>query len=195
MSQVTGKKTALKIALIPIAMFGFGYALVPLYNVFCDLTGLGGRSVGQANVEDIDPAGVDKSRDIQMEYVTSINGDLPWQFKSLSKTVRINPGALNEAHFVVENRSDRTIVGRAVYNVTPAEAAVYLSKTECFCYTEQTLEPGETMEMPMRFVVDTDLPERIKGMTLSYTFFESPNASPETASKAKSEDAVAGGKI
>lgn len=194
MSQVQSKKTALKLALIPIAMFGFGYALVPLYNVFCDLTGLGGRSVQRTTVDQLDLMGVDRSRDIQMEYITTVNGSLPWNFKALTGTTYIHPGALNEAHFVIENTSDDVIVGRAVYNVTPAEASIYLSKTECFCYTNQILSPGEKLELPVRFVVDTDLPAYIKGVTLSYTFFELPDASRKAASRARDEHAEAGSK-
>ncbi len=191
MTQTAGRRTALKLALIPVAMFGFGYALVPLYNVFCDLTGLGGRGVKEVAADHVDPRGVDRGRDIKMEYVTSVNGDLPWQFKALTKTTKIHPGALNEAHFVVENQSDERIVGRAVYNVSPAEASIYLSKTECFCYTEQVLEPGEKLEMPMRFIIDTDLPDRIKGLTLSYTFFESPDSEDRSLSRANDEHAEA----
>jgi len=164
-------RTALKLALIPIAMFGFGYALVPLYNIFCDLTGLGGRGVKQVDESTVDARGVDRSRDIRMEFVTSVNDDLPWEFRALTRPGRIHPGALNEAEFVVENTSDKTIVGRAIYNVSPAVASVYFSKTECFCYTEQTLAPGERMVMPVRYIIDTELPENIKGVTLSYTFF------------------------
>lgn len=175
-NRSSGGRTALKLALIPVFMFGFGYALVPLYNVFCDVTGLGGRGVKEVAVDYVDPMGVDRNRDVRMEYVTSVNGNLPWRFKALTKTTNIHPGALNEAHFIVENQSDRTIVGRAVYNVSPAEASLYLSKTECFCYTEQILKPGEKLEMPMRFVIGTDLPKNIKGVTLSYTFFETSSS-------------------
>ncbi|MDZ7734993.1 MAG: cytochrome c oxidase assembly protein [Gammaproteobacteria bacterium] len=175
------KRTALKLALIPVAMFGFGYALVPLYNVFCDLTGLGGRGVKQVDASSVDARGVDRSRDIRVEFVTSVNGNLPWEFKALTGTTRIHPGALNEAEFVVENTSDKTIVGRAIYNVSPAVASVYFSKTECFCYTEQTLAPGEEMTMPVRYIIDTDLPGNIKGVTLSYTFFELSESGGKTA--------------
>lgn len=175
-NRSSGGRTALKLALIPVLMFGFGYALVPLYDVFCDVTGLGGRGVKEVAVDYVDPMGVDRNRDVRMEYVTSVNGNLPWSFKALTETTNIHPGALNEAHFIVENQSDRTIVGRAVYNVSPAEASIYLSKTECFCYTEQTLGPGEKLEMPMRFVIGTDLPKNIKGVTLSYTFFETSSS-------------------
>lgn len=170
-NKSAGRRTALKLVLIPILMFGFGYALVPLYNVFCDLTGLGGRSIKQIEESQFNAAGVDEGRNIKIEFITSINGDLPWRFKPLTRTKTVHPGALSEARFSVENQSDQTIVGRAVYNVTPSQASLYLSKTECFCYTEQTLQPGEKLEMPVRFVIDTDLPANIKGVTLSYTFF------------------------
>ncbi len=172
MKGAVANKTAVKLALIPIVMFGFGYALVPLYNVFCDVTGFGGRGVKQVDAAILDAGGVDRDRDIKMEFITSVNGDLPWNFKTLTGTTRINPGALNEAEFVVENTSDRTIVGRAIYNVSPSVASVYFSKTECFCFTEQTLAPGEKVIMPVRYMIDTELPANIKGVTLSYTFFE-----------------------
>lgn len=176
------RRTALKLALIPIAMFGFGYALVPLYNVFCDTLGLGGRGVKEVDVSTVDVRGVDRGRDIKMEFVTSVNGDLPWNFRAMTGTTTINPGALNEAEFVVENTSDKTIVGRAIYNVTPSVASVYFSKTECFCFTEQTLKPGEKMVMPVRYVIDTELPNNIKGVTLSYTFFELSESDSKAAS-------------
>lgn len=181
MKASPAKRTALKLALIPVAMFGFGYALVPLYNVFCDLTGLGGRGVKQVDASSVDARGVDRSRDIRVEFVTSVNGNLPWEFKALTGTTRIHPGALNEAEFVVENTSDKTIVGRAIYNVSPAVASVYFSKTECFCYTEQTLAPGEEMTMPVRYIIDTELPGNIKGVTLSYTFFGLSESGGKTA--------------
>lgn len=171
MKGAVANNTAVKLALIPIVMFGFGYALVPLYNVFCDVTGFGGRGVKQVDAAILDAGGVDRDRDIKMEFITSVNGDLPWNFKTLTGTTRINPGALNEAEFVVENTSDRTIVGRAIYNVSPSVASVYFSKTECFCFTEQTLAPGEKVIMPVRYMIDTELPANIKGVTLSYTFF------------------------
>ncbi len=185
MTRTAGKRTAIKLALIPLVMFGFGYALVPLYNVFCDITGLGGRGVKQVDAATLDTAGVDRSRDIRIEFITSVNGDLPWRFKALTGTTRINPGALNKAEFVVENTSDQTIVGRATYNVTPSVASVYFSKTECFCFTEQALAPGEKMTMPVRYMIDTDLPDNIKGVTLSYTFFGLPESSTSgTSNKA-----------
>lgn len=182
MKGTAAKRTAIKLALIPVAMFGFGYALVPLYNVFCDLTGLGGRGVKEADVSTVDVRGVDRGRDIKMEFITSVNGNLPWEFKALTGTTRIHPGALNEAEFVVENTSDKTIVGRAIYNVSPAVASVYFSKTECFCFTEQTLAPGERMIMPVRYIIDNDLPGNIKGVTLSYTFFELSESDGKAAS-------------
>lgn len=184
MKQLSGRRTAIKLALIPIAMFGFGYALVPLYDVFCQQFGLQGRGTTITDESSVDPAGVDRSRDIKMEFVTSTNGDLPWKFKALTGTTSVHPGALNEAHFVVENTSDKTIVGRAIYNVTPSVASVYFSKTECFCFTEQTLEPGERLEMPVRYMINPDLPNNIKGVTLSYTFFELSESDGKAAAAA-----------
>lgn len=158
-------------------MFAFGYALVPLYDVICELTGLNGKT-GRIVAEDLPAVEVDEDRTITVEFVTNVNGDLPWEFKPLKTKMEVPVGALNEAVFHAANFSSRTMTGQAVPSVSPGQAAKYFNKTECFCFNKQTLAAGEGDDMAVRFIVDAKLPEHIKTVTLSYTFFEAlPQAS------------------
>lgn len=151
-----------------VGMFAFGYALVPLYRVYCDLTGRGSNnaiSEAEANSSD-----VDEERLVTVVFDTNTR-DIPWTFQARQHKTKVRPGQLSEAVFTVENKSDRTVTGRAIPSVSPVQAGIHLSKTECFCFSEQVLAPGESQEMRVRFVVDADLPERFSSLTLSYTFF------------------------
>jgi cytochrome c oxidase assembly protein subunit 11 len=164
-------RTALKLCLVVVGMFGFGFALVPLYDVLCDLTGIGGRTGGQYSY---DPASMqrDASRLIKVNFITNTNGGMPWKFWSESGGVRVNPGELKEVKFFVTNLTDRRMVGQAVPSVVPPQAAEFFHKTECFCFSSQVLEPGQTLEMPMRFVVDPELPRNVPSISLSYALFD-----------------------
>lgn len=163
--------TAKKLALVAVAMFGFGYAMVPLYDVFCDITGLNGKT-GEISQSKADTGVVDFDRLVKVQFDTNVHAELSWNFKPLEYEMKVHPGKITEAIFVAENLTDKPIVGRAVPSVAPTKASLFFNKTECFCFTEQVLQPGERKEMPVRFVVDSDLPQKIKTMTLSYTFFE-----------------------
>ena len=168
---------------VVVGMFGFGFALVPLYDVFCEVTGLNGKT-GDKPVM----AGtlqVDTSREIEVEFVASLNEGMPWEFKPLQHSVTVHPGQPTRIEYVAINRTDETITGQAVPSVAPGQAAEYFQKTECFCFTEQKLEPGEEKRMPVIFVVDPELPDDISQLALSYTFFIKPSgASGNTASLA-----------
>lgn len=166
-------RLALKLAGAALAMFGFGYALVPLYSVFCELTGLNGKT-GQISAAEAAALTTDAKRIVTVEFDTNVNGALPWAFRPLQRRVQVHPGEMGEALFAAENVSDRTVVGQAVPSVAPAKAAVYFNKTECFCFTQQMLAPGERREMPVRFIVDPRLPADVTTLVLSYTFFEAP---------------------
>ncbi|MCG8378639.1 MAG: cytochrome c oxidase assembly protein [Proteobacteria bacterium] len=172
-------RTAKKLTLVAIAMFGFGYALVPLYDVFCDITGINGKT-GEISQAEADSATVDTNRLITVEFDTNVNSALPWKFKAAEYKMKVHPGEIAEAVFIAENQSDTAIAGRAVPSVAPAKASLFFNKTECFCFTRQVLEPGESKEMVVRFVVDSDLPEKISTMTLSYTFFDALDGEEET---------------
>ena len=164
---------ALKLGATALAMFGFGYALVPFYDVICEITGLNGKT-GVATAAEI-AVGVDAHRVVTVEFDSNVNGTLPWKFGPLQKKVRAHPGQITEALFFAENTSDRAVVGQAVPSVAPAPASIYFNKTECFCFTQQTLAPGERRVMPVRFIVDPDMPDQYTTLTLSYTFFMAPD--------------------
>lgn len=168
-------KTAFKLTVVAVAMFGFGYLLVPIYDVFCEITGLDGRT-GEVSAAEVDAMGVDRSRKVRVELDANVRGGLAWDFAPLVHEVSVHPGAISEVMYYVENKSDRRIIARAVPSVSPGGAAVHFNKTECFCFTDQALEPGERREMPVRFVVDPGLADGYKVLTLSYTFFESPGS-------------------
>lgn len=151
-------------------MFGFGFALVPLYDVFCELTGLNGKTgvVEASALEGV----VDESRLVTVEFTGSVNSGLPWEFGPVNYKMKVHPGQVYEATFIARNLGAVTKVGQAVPSLAPATASRYFDKTECFCFTAQRFEAGEERELPLRFVIDTALPKEIKTVTLSYTFFE-----------------------
>jgi len=162
---------SIKLALLTLVMFGFGYALVPLYDVFCDITGLNGKT-GRLAVQAADDIGIDFSRTVTVEFIATVNSGLPWQFAPTQKRMEVHPGALNTTTYIATNVTQHPIVGQAVPSVAPGQAASYFNKTECFCFTNQTLNPKQTKQMPVRFIVDPHLPENISVITLSYTFFK-----------------------
>ena len=164
-------KTALKLCVVVVGMFGFGFALVPLYDLLCELTGIGGRTGGPYTY-DAARASRDTSRLVRVNFITNTNGGMPWKFWSESGGVRVHPGDQKEVKFYVTNTTDRRMVGQAVPSVVPPRAAEFFHKTECFCFESQVLEPGETLEMPMRFVVDTRLPPNVPSISLSYALFD-----------------------
>ena len=166
----TNRRTATKLAVIFVAMFGFSFALVPLYDLLCDVTGLGGNT-GVVDAAEISTE-IDESRTVKVQFLATANSKIPWQFAPDDESIRVYPGKIYAATYTAKNTSNATVVGQAIPKVSPAIASKYFNKTECFCFANQTLEPGETREMPIRFVVDQALPERIKSVTLSYTFFK-----------------------
>lgn len=164
------KRIVRRLLVAVIAMFGFGFALVPLYDVFCDITGINGKT-GRLEREQALSQEIDEERMVTVEFLASVNGELPWDFKPTTRRIKVHPGAVTEVTYTARNRTANTVVGQAVPSVAPGLAAKYFNKTECFCFTRQTLGPDEEKEMPLRFVVDPNLPEEIGTVSLSYTFF------------------------
>ena len=156
-----------KLSVIVVAMFGFGYALVPFYEKICEVTGL--RNIAQADA--VRNTQVDATRDVRIEFDSNIR-KLPWQFRALTPVVDVHPGELRQVMFEIVNATDRVMTGQAIPSYGPPHAAQYFRKLECFCFTQQTLQPGERREMPVVFVVDAALPADVATITLSYTFFE-----------------------
>ena len=163
-----------KLLILVFAMFGFGFALVPLYDVFCDITGLNGKTKGKASV--VEAVEINQDRLIKIQFVTSLNANMPWEFKPAIRSMELHPGESATVEFYARNTSRHDIIGQAVPSVTPGLAAPYFQKTECFCFTEQKLAAGEEKRMPVVFRVDSSLPDDINELTLSYTFFIKPSS-------------------
>lgn len=163
-----------RLLLVVAAMFGFGFALVPLYNVFCQVTGINGKTGGAIDVEAALSETVDRDRLVTVEFTSAVDTGLPWEFRPLVKKMRVHPGAINEALYVARNQSHHAVAGQAIPSVAPGQAALHFNKVECFCFTRQKLGPREEREMPVRFVIDRDLPPEVATVTLSYTFYASP---------------------
>lgn len=164
-------KTVLRLSLLVVGMFGFGWALIPMYDLLCEITGLGGRT-GDQYVYDPATMKTDTSRLVEVNFITNANAGMPWQFWAEKGGVRVHPGELKEVKFYVRNTTNRRMIGQAIPSVVPNSAAAHFHKTECFCFNQQTLASGEALDMPLQFIVDQALPATIKTITLSYTLFD-----------------------
>ena len=158
-----------KLLAMTVAMFGFGFLLVPLYDVFCEITGLNGKTDSSAAVITEAP---DLDREVTVEFVGTVNQGGPWEFRPEVSRMRVHPGKLYSTTFYARNRSHDGIAGQAVPSVSPGQAAEYFRKTECFCFTRQDFMAGEEKDMPLRFIVDPGLPAHVDTVSLSYTMFD-----------------------
>lgn len=185
---VKNARTGLKAALLALAMVALAFASVPLYRIFCQVTGFGGATVRAAEA----PGAV--AGQVGVRFDSNIDPALPWKFEPEQATIRIQPGARTVVHYRATNYTARSTIGTATFNVTPVQAGQYFSKIECFCFTEQTLEPGQSVDMPVTFYVDPKIAENrdvadLGTITLSYTFYplerpariSSADATTETA--------------
>jgi len=163
-------KIVKQLLLVAVGMFGFGFALVPLYDVFCDVTGLNGKTSGEA-YEAVDVA-VNTDRFVKIQFVATNNADMTWAFRPDKTVLRVNPGAVNATTFYAKNPAGFTMTAQAIPSIQPASAVDYFHKTECFCFSQQVLKAGEEVHMPLQFIVDQDLPKDIHTITLSYTLFD-----------------------
>lgn len=159
-----------KLLIVTVCMFAFGYALVPLYDLFCDITGIGGKT-GQIEQIVALQEQVDEDRWVTVEFTSVSTAGLPWEFKPEFHKLKVHPGEINEIIYFAKNNSSQTVVGQAIPSVTPGLASKYFNKTECFCFTQQTLEGKEQRDMPVRFIIDPNLPDDVHTVTLSYSFF------------------------
>jgi cytochrome c oxidase assembly protein subunit 11 len=168
--QAANKRTLRRLMFLVVGMFGFVFALVPLYDVFCDITGLNGKTSGKPAVAvEVRP---DLSRTVMVEFVASVNESMPWDFRPSVTRMEVHPGQMYRTSFYARNRTDDIMVGQAIPSVTPGQAARHFKKTECFCFTEQQFGAREGRDMPLLFMVDPELPEEIEVLTLAYTFFD-----------------------
>jgi cytochrome c oxidase assembly protein subunit 11 len=171
MTQVKIARQLRMLLFIVLGMFGFGYALVPLYDVFCDITGLNGKDYSRDSSTSLNTDQVDTSRTVKVEFVTYLNKQLPWQFKPEISSISLHPGERYQVSFIANSLSEETTFGRAVPSISPGYGAQYLVKTECFCFQEQMLAAKEQAMMPLIFYIDPNIPMDISTLTLAYTLF------------------------
>ena len=157
-----------KLGVIVVAMFGFGYALVPFYDKICEAAGL--RNIAQADVLAVANTQVDATRAVRIEFDSNVR-DLAWSFRAVEPVVNVHPGEVSQVEFEVVNATGHALTGQAIPSYGPAYAGQYFKKLECFCFAQQTLAAGETRRMPVVFVVDPHAPADLATITLSYTFF------------------------
>lgn len=171
-----------RLLLMVAGAFAFAFALVPLYNVLCEATGFNGKTAGPGTIRDGFGVGglqtasapaskVDTARTVRVEFTGTVMPGLPWDMRPLTVSLDIHPGELQQVSYLVRNTSDRTVTGQAVPSVTPGQAAQHFEKIECFCFSQQTLAPGEAREMPLAFIVKPEVGRDISHITLSYAFF------------------------
>jgi cytochrome c oxidase assembly protein subunit 11 len=168
---MSARKTAgsWKLAAVALVAFGFSFALIPLYRIACEKV-LGIRL--EQGPGKVGTGAVVQDRLVTVEFDGGVNSKLPWQFRPEVASMQVRPGQLYETTYFAHNNSERAIVGSAVPSVAPARASGHFTKTECFCFTAQTLAAGESRDMPVRFIVDPSLPADVRTLTLSYTFFK-----------------------
>lgn len=168
--NLKNKRLIKKILFGVVFMFGFCYLLVPLYAIVCKKAGINGRGTFQASNGATSP--IDFSRTIHVEFSTVTHGNLAMQFRPLVRSIDIHPGEMKAVYFFAENDTGHPITVQAIPSVAPSEAATYLKKTECFCFTQQAFFKGEKVDMPVVFRIDADIPKKINFLTLNYTLFD-----------------------
>lgn len=171
-----------RLLLLVVGAFAFAFAMVPLYNVLCEATGFNGKTAGPSTIRDgfgvgglqtgnAPSSGVDTSRSIRVEFTGTVMPGLPWDMRPLTLSLDVHPGELQQVSYLVRNTSNRTVIGQAVPSISPGQAAQHFEKIECFCFSQQTLAPGEAREMPLAFIVKNGVDRNISQITLSYAFF------------------------
>jgi len=158
-----------QLLIMAVAMFGFGFLLVPLYDVFCEITGFGGRTNAVAAVVEEAP---DLTREIRVEFVTTVNEYAQFEFAADADSMTVSPGKMYYATFTAKNLAAVQKVAQAVPSVAPVSAAEHFTKIECFCFTSQEFMANEERAMPLQFIVNPDLPDYVDTITLQYTFFD-----------------------
>lgn len=171
-----------RLLLVVAGAFIFAFAMVPLYNVLCEATGFNGKTTGPKTIlngfgvgglqaTNTPTSKVDTSRTVRVEFTGTVMPGLPWEMRPLTLSLEIHPGEMQQVSYLVRNTSNRTIVGQAVPSISPGLAAQHFEKIECFCFSQQSLAPGEAREMPLAFIVKPEVDRNISQITLSYAFF------------------------
>ena len=169
LSSVNSKMLG-KLVIVAAMMFGFGYALIPVYKQICELTGINVLTQKEEGVAPVGNTQIDQTRTVTVEFDANTTG--PWRFRPVTSSVQVHPGELSTVLYEVVNTQARQMDAQAIPSYAPQEATKYFHKIECFCFKQQTLGPNEARQMPVVFYVDAALPKSVKTITLSYTFFE-----------------------
>lgn len=185
MASTANGRLIFRLAVMAVSMFAFGFLLVPLYEVMCKITGIGGRTNAEAAT--ISATQEVSGRLITVEFIAVLNEQAPWEFRPTVTSMQVHPGKLYNTAFFARNLTDGVLVGSAVPSVAPGQAAKHFIKTECFCFTQQNFTAGEGRDMGVQFMINPALPEFVDRITLSYTFFVNH---PETAKLVRSEAAT-----
>jgi cytochrome c oxidase assembly protein subunit 11 len=177
-----------KLAVVAVGMFGFGYALVPVYKAICEMTGINILALGEREVPGARssvPANtqVDRTRTITVEFDANARG--PWHFKPAQSSVQVHPGELATVMYEFQNVQDRRMAAQAIPSYAPSQASTHFNKLECFCFTQYTLDPGEKKSWPVAFVIDPKISKDVTTITLSYTFFEVGGKTPPAPGQTK----------
>ncbi|GLT18807.1 cytochrome c oxidase assembly protein [Vibrio zhanjiangensis] len=182
----SNNKLTLKLVAAVLVMFGFGFALVPLYDIMCDTLGINGKTNSQASLQ---PQGMmpDTSRLVRVEFMAHLNKGIPWVFEPQQQYLDVHPGQVIQTAFTAKNQSSAAIVGQAVPSIAPGIAASYFNKIECFCFNHQPLDSLATAEMPLIFYIEPDIPDSINTLTLSYTLYDITDKVPQPAELARVE--------
>ena len=185
-SEKSNRRLVAKLLGVTALSFAFGFALVPLYDVFCEITGLNGKTAGPGNYTvggiggaregSVQP--IDTKRVITVEFTDTVMPGLPWEISPLIARLEVHPGELHQVMYRVRNISNEPIVAQAVPSVSPGVAAASFSKLDCFCFTQQALAPGETKELPLLFTIKPDIDKGVHTVTLAYAFFNTDGARP-----------------
>ena len=171
--------TLKRIALISAGSFVFAFSLVPLYNAACEKVFGIKLERGPAGAQQLAGMTADSRRSVRIQFDGTVNSRLPWDFKPMQASMQVKPGHQYEAMFIARNRSAEAIVGNAAPSIAPNQASGFFTKTECFCFTQQMLKPGEQRLMPVRFIVNPSLPDDVGTITLSYTFYLNDTATAQ----------------
>ncbi|KFN43477.1 cytochrome c oxidase assembly protein [Arenimonas oryziterrae] len=171
--------TLKRIALISAGSFVFAFSLVPLYNVACEKVFGIKLERGAAGQEQLADVKIDANRTVRVQFDGTVNSKLPWAFRPQLSSMDVHPGQQYEAFYVARNESAENLVGNAAPSIAPVQASSFFNKTECFCFTQQTLKAGEERLMPVRFIVNPSLPGDVSTITLSYTFYLNDTATAQ----------------
>ena len=180
-------RTVVRLLFVVVAMFGFGYLMVPIYDILCDITGLNGKT-GVADVASLDPAAADERR-ITVEFIASRNNTAPWDFRPETLRMVVSPGVSYSTAYLADNLTQRETISQAVPSVSPREASKYFDKIECFCFTEQVFAAGESKRMPLIFIIDPEIPASVTTVTLAYTIFDATGKVQQAGPSGEADEA------